>query len=64
LCQITREFFGICCFERAFLHLLKRDEETGFPVNNDFLDSANSTGNYRSFARHCFQINNAKRFVD
>ena len=52
LCEIAREFFGIDCLEWAFLHLLKRNKETRFAIKDDLVDSANSTGNYRSFAGH------------
>ena len=62
--QVTREFFRMKGLERAFLHLRNRHKKTGFTVYYHFLNATNLAGNNGRLARHCFQVNDAKRFVD
>src|SRR5437899_658297 len=61
---VAREFCGICCLERTFVHLLQRNETTSFTVNNDLFDSTDGAGYNRSFAGHRFKINDAEWLVD
>ena len=63
-CEVSRELFGIACFEWAFVHLLQRNEKTSFTVNNDFFDSADGARYNSSFAGHRFKIDDAEWFVD
>ena len=62
--KVALKFLRIDRFVRALLHLFERDQETGFAINDHFPDSANGTGNHRTFTRHRFQVDNAKGFVD
>jgi hypothetical protein len=50
--------------KRTQFHLRERNEKTGFVIYYDFLDSANLARHHRGFARHGFEINDAKRFVN
>src|SRR5438128_12021124 len=50
--------------KRALFHLRKRNEKTVLAVYYNFLDSPNLARNNRSFTRHGFEINDAKRFID
>src|SRR6266480_7442413 len=50
--------------KRALFHLRERNEKTGLAIYYHFLDSPNLARNNRSFTRHGFEINDAKRFID
>ncbi len=51
-------------FEWALFHLLKRNQETGFSIDNDFFNSADCAGYNRCLACHRFEIDNAEGLVN
>src|SRR5438309_4034490 len=62
--QISSKLFRINRFKWAFGHLLDRNKESGLAVDHDLFDSADGTGDNGGFARHRFEIDDAKRLVN
>src|SRR6267143_3781155 len=62
--QISSELFRIKRLKRTLGHLLEWNEKSGLAVDDDFFDPADGTGDDGGFARHRFEIDNAKRLVN